>query len=51
VDLGSDVGNLELRVCEASGNRKLRIVGVGQIKEKMLSGGDPLFEGDVKIEQ
>lgn len=41
---------MELKLCEASLDRKIRVVGVGVLKEEMLDlDSDVLFEGEVKL--
>ena len=39
-------------MCEASLDRKIRVVGVAVLKEEMLDqSSDVLFEGEMKLEQ
>jgi len=42
---------MEIKVCEASCDRKLKIVGTALIKKEKMDTGDLAFEGEIKIEQ
>lgn len=43
---------MELKLCQASLDRKIRVVGAAFLKEEMLDhDGQVLFEGEVKLEQ
>ena len=43
IELGNQLGWVELKVCEASSDRKLKIIGSGKVTEEMMTGDDPVF--------
>lgn len=46
----AEVSGMELKLCEASLDRKIRVVGVAVLKEEMLDlDSDVLFEGEIKL--
>lgn len=51
MELGHQVDNLELKLCEATSDRKLKIVGIASVSKTILKDVDPLFEGELKFEQ
>lgn len=51
LEIDESTENIELKLCEATSDRKLKIVGTASLKVDAATDKEIVFEGEVKLEQ